>query len=208
MWNGTDYENVFLKTVNGYDTLKLGVIIMTDMELINLAQQAGFHAAMIPAKDIPVDGFFRKFCEENLCGRYNANYSCPPGCGTVEEVRNRLLSADKALVLQSIYEIGSYENKEAVLRSKKHLNFAVLELMEALCKEGMDCFSLGYGGCPLCNPCKQVAGEPCAFPQKRISCLSAYCIDVGKLAAKCDMEFAWVPEKLFLFGMIILCKSN
>ena len=30
-----------------------------------------------------------------------------------------------------------------------------------------------------------------------------YCIDVGKLAEKCGMEFAWVPEKLFLFGMIV-----
>ncbi|MBO5323983.1 MAG: hypothetical protein J6A88_07795 [Oscillospiraceae bacterium] len=32
--------------------------------------------------------------------------------------------------------------------------------------------------------------------------MSAYCIDVGKLAEKSGLEFAWVPEKLFLFGMI------
>ena len=179
---------------------------MTNSELIKLGNEAGLRAAVISARDIPVDGSFRKFCEDNLCGKYNANYSCPPACGTVEEVHGRLLSADKVLVLQSIQEIGSYENKEAILKSKKSLNLTVLRLTEDLRKNGADCFCLGYGGCPLCDPCKQVEGNPCAFPEKRISCMSAYCIDVGKLAAKCDMEFAWVPEKLFLFGMIVFNK--
>ena len=181
---------------------------MTDMELIKLAEEAGFRAAVLPAKEIPVDGSFRKFCEDNLCGKYNANYSCPPACGTVEEVHGRLFAADKALVLQTIHEIGSYENKEAILTSKKNLNIAILKLTESLRGEGMKCFCLGYGGCPLCNPCKQAAGEPCVFPEKRISCMSAYCIDVGKLAGKCGLEFAWVPEKLFLFGMIAFDENR
>ena len=181
---------------------------MNDMELIKLAEAMGFRAALIPAKEIPVDGSFRKFCEDNLCGKYNANYSCPPGCGTVEEVHRRLFGGQSALVLQTIHEIGSYENKEAILKSKKNLNMDILKLTDILRKEGMDCFCLGYGGCPLCDPCKQVTGEPCAFPEKRISCMSAYCIDVGKLAGKCGMEFAWVSEKLFLFGMILLYTNR
>ena len=176
---------------------------MTDMELIKLAETEGFHAAIIPAKDVPADGSFRKFCEDNLCGKYNANYSCPPGCGTVEEVHQRLFSEEKALVLQTIHEIGSYENKTAILESKKNLNIAVLHLTEKLRQTGLQGFFLGYGGCPLCDPCKQITGEPCAFPEKRISCMSAYCIDVGKLANRCGLEFAWMPEKLFLFGMIV-----
>ena len=181
---------------------------MTTIKLIKLAEEAGFRAAIISAKDIPVDGSFRKFCEDNLCGKYNANYSCPPACGTVEEVHDRLLSADQALVLQTIHDIGSYENKEAILKSKKNLNLAILRLTEELRKEGTNCFCLGYGGCPICDPCKQTVGEPCAFPEKKISCMSAYCIDVGKLADQCGMEFAWIPEKLFLFGMIVFQQEK
>lgn len=181
---------------------------MTDLELIKLAEEAGFRAAVIPAKEIPVDGSFRKFCEDNLCGKYNANYSCPPACGTVDQVHQRLFAADKALVLQTIHEIGSYENKDAILRSKKDLNVAILKLTESLRRKGLDCFCLGYGGCPLCDPCKQAIGEACAFPDKKISCMSAYCINVGKLAGKCGMEFAWIPEKLFLFGMVVIQKKQ
>ena len=70
---------------------------MNDMELIKLAEDAGFRVALIPAKEIPLDGSFRKFCEDNLCGKYNANYSCPPACGTVEEVRERLFAEERHL---------------------------------------------------------------------------------------------------------------
>ena len=57
---------------------------MTTIELMKLAEEAGFRAAVISAKDIPVDGSFRKFCEDNLCGKYNANYSCPPAWATAD----------------------------------------------------------------------------------------------------------------------------
>ena len=57
---------------------------MTTIELMKLAEEAGFRAAVISAKDIPVDGSFRKFCEDNLCGKYNANYSCPPAWVTAD----------------------------------------------------------------------------------------------------------------------------
>ena len=174
---------------------------MTDIELLELARAEGFAAAIIPTEKVVVDGAFRPFCEENLCGKYNANYSCPPDCGTVEEVRTRLMEQDRALVLQTIWNIGSYENKEAVLESKKTHNAAILRLAEKLRQAGLQGFCLGYGGCPLCDPCKRMTNEPCAHPDKKISCMSAYCIDVAKLAAECGLHFAWEQDKLYLFGM-------
>ena len=63
------------------------------------------------------------------------------------------------------------------------------------------------GGCPLCNPCKQTEGKPCTFPEKKISCMSAYCVDVGKLAKKCELPFAWANDKMHLFGLIAFHKK-
>lgn len=176
---------------------------MTDTELIQLAQSEGFTAALIPTSKIVTDEKFRPFCEENLCGNYDANYSCPPDCGTVSETRQRLMEQDRALVLQRIWPIGSYENKPAILEAKRNHNAAILRLTRKLREQGLSGFCLGYGGCPLCSPCKRVMGEPCPHPESRISCLSAYCVDVTKLAAECNLPFAWEPEKLFLFGMFV-----
>ena len=174
---------------------------MTDRDLLEIAKEAGFLAVLVPTEKIVVDSKFRPFCEENLCGNYNANYACPPDCGTVGEVRQRLMAEDWALVLQTIWDIGSYENQKGILNAKKAHNAAIIQLTEKLRQAGFHGFCLGYGGCPLCNPCKRIENQPCAHPDRRISCMCAYCIDVAKLAEKCGLECAWTPEKLYLFGM-------
>lgn len=176
---------------------------MSERELLELAQGEGFSAGIVSTDQVPVDPKYRAYCEENLCGQYGANYSCPPDCGTVEEVHDRLLSKEKAMVIQTTWEIEGYEDKAAVLRSKKAHNAAVLRLMDKLRKAGVSGFCLGYGGCPLCDPCARKENRPCAHPEKKISCMSAYCIDVATLAGKCGLEFDWNPKKLYLFGMIV-----
>lgn len=175
---------------------------MTDIELLDMAADEGFFAAVIAPEEIPVSGKFRRFCEENLCGKYNANYSCPPACGTVEELHDRLLGEENILIVETICEIESYEDKSAINHSKVTHNQAVLRLFDRLRVAGFDGFCAGYNGCPLCSPCKQETGEPCTFPDRRISCVSAYCVDVAELASRCGLEFAWTPGRLHLFGMI------
>lgn len=174
---------------------------MTDTELLELAKNEGFAAALIPTNKIVTDPKFRPFCEENRCGKYGANYSCPPDCGTVEETRQRLTAQKRALVVQTVWDIDGYENKAVIQDVRKKHNTAVLHLTENLRKKGLSGFCLGYGGCSLCDPCKRVNEEPCPHPDKKISCLSAYCIDVAKLAAECCLPFAWEHDKLYLFGI-------
>lgn len=181
---------------------------MTDMELLELARGLGFSAAMIEPENIPVNPAFRAFCEENRCGKYNANYSCPPDCGTVEELRGKILAEDTAMIITTKWDIGSYENKEGIQKAKKSHNAAVLRLMDRLRRLGYGGFAAGYNGCPLCDPCKRILNEPCPFPDKRISCMSAYCIDVAQTAGRCGLEFAWEPGKLYLFGLIAIHNQN
>ena len=89
------------------------------------------------------------------------------------------------------------------MKTSRRSRIAILQFVDTLRKEGIKGFCLGYGGGPLCDPCKRVENQPCAHSDKKINCMSAYCIDVGKLADKCSLEFAWVPEKLFLFGVFV-----
>lgn len=181
---------------------------MLGKELLSLAESMGFLAAMIPVKEVPVDAKFRAFCEENICGRYNANYSCPPDCGSVDALHQTLLREESALIIETLHSIESYENKEEVLAAKTAHNKAVLRLMAAVRALGYSGFCTGYNGCPLCDPCLRTKNLPCAHPEQRISCMSAYCIDVAALAARCSLPFAWDPKKLHLFGMIAFRKSE
>ena len=177
---------------------------MTQQHILELAASEGFYAAMIEPEQVPVDAKFRSFCEENLCGRYGANYSCPPDCGSPEAMHKAILAEEQILIIETIWDIESYQDKAAIQQAKASHNAAAIRLMERLKQEGYDGFCSGYNGCPLCDPCKRISGEPCSFPEKRISCLSAYCVDVAELAKRCSLEFAWQDGKLFLFGMLAL----
>ena len=58
---------------------------MTAEQMVQYAYEEGFSAAaVVDPADIVFDPSFRPYCEENLCGQYGANYSCPPDCGTPE----------------------------------------------------------------------------------------------------------------------------
>ena len=180
---------------------------MTQQQILELAASEGFYAAMIEPEQVPVDAKFRSFCEENLCGRYGANYSCPPDCGSPEAMHKAILAEEQILIIETIRDIESYQDKAAIQQAKAFHNAAAIRLMDRLKQSGFDGFCSGYNGCPLCDPCKRISGEPCSFPEKRISCLSAYCVDVAELAKRCSLEFAWQDGKLFLFGMLALHRA-
>lgn len=180
---------------------------MMDRELLKMAQEEGFTAAILDVADVPVDGKFRPFCEENRCGQYNANYSCPPTCGTVEQLHQKILAGEKALVLKSQWPIESYQDVQAIGKGKAAHNNAMLRLNEKLKTMGYHGLVAGGSCCSLCEPCKMTTREACAFPQLRFSCMSAYCVDVAETAKRCGMEFQWDPRKLHIFGMIVLKKA-
>lgn len=177
---------------------------MCEKDMIQYAIEEGFSSAqIIHTEDIVFDFSFRPYCEENLCGQYGANYSCPPDCGSPEAMKQKVLRHKKALVLQTIWEISDYSDMTAVQPAKASHNAAEIRLLKRLQADGCDGFIVGASGCALCSPCKQVLGKPCVFPEHRYSCMSAYCIYVKKLADKCGMEYGCAEDLLAFFGMYV-----
>ena len=177
---------------------------MLEKDMIQYAIEEGFSAAeIVNTEDIVFDFSFRPYCEENLCGQYGANYSCPPDCGSPEAMKQRVLAHKKALVLQTIWEISDYSNMDLIKPAKAAHNAAEIRLVKRLRADGRDGFIVGASGCALCSPCKQVLGQPCAFPQYQYSCMSAYCVFVKKLADKCGMEYDCGDGLLAFFGMYV-----
>ena len=181
---------------------------MTDEELLRAAESLGFQAALLPVGDIPVNAQFRVYCEENRCGQYSADWSCPPDCGTPEEMYARLLSGEQALFLMSVRDIAGYEDHAAILDGKRQHNENEQRLLSLLRADGYDGFCVGASHCLLCSPCRKALGEDCAFPAQRYSCLSAYCIDAAATAALCGMHFAWNEKKLYCCGLVVLRRCS
>lgn len=178
---------------------------MTDKILTQAAEKKLFSAAcVIETKKIVFKPEFRPFCEENYCGQYDANYSCPPTCGTPEEMKARILRYRYALVLQSKWHISDIHDKDAIYLAKLAHNHTSLELKREIEADYGECLLAGCGCCMLCSPCAMREGRPCKDPQERYSCMSAYCIYVKDLAEKCGMEYDGKDGITPLFSLIAL----
>lgn len=174
---------------------------MNEHEILAMARELGFDAAMIDAEDVPVNHAYRACCEENLCGQYDGNYSCPPTCGTPQEMEDRIRENDRAVVVISRWDIADYQDRDTISKAKTAHNKKELTLARELRHRGLPGVMVGGGCCNLCSPCAMVSGKPCHYPEERFSCMSAYCVDVAALAKKCGLDFQWTPGKLFLCGM-------
>ncbi|MFR7952303.1 MAG: DUF2284 domain-containing protein [Ruminococcus sp.] len=73
---------------------------------------------------------YRKFCEENQCGCYNVNPACPPECGTVETMKQRVFAYEKALILQTI-QSKDMDYKMAKLAHNKLTEQLASKIMES-----------------------------------------------------------------------------
>lgn len=173
-----------------------------DDVILQIALCEGFSAAtLLPTSEIVFEPSFRAFCAENRCGCYGANYSCPPDCGSPETMRNRICAYDRALVLQTQWDIQDYGDIAAIKNAKRKHNTAMLHVLQKMQMHGMNGLMAGASCCLLCEHCAILQGEPCRFPTRRYSCLSAYCIYVKKLADSCGMEYCCSNGKLAFFGL-------
>lgn len=177
---------------------------MTDNELIKYAIGLGFSdAKIVKTEDIVFDPSFRPYCAENLCGQYGANYSCPPDCGTPEEMKNKILSRKKALVLESLWNVKDYSDTPAIITGKTTHNRWGMQLLKHARSQGLNGFFVGASGCSLCSPCEIQSGKPCRIPELRWSCMSAYCIYVKKLTEMTGMNYSPGPGLLTFYGMFV-----
>lgn len=177
---------------------------MNKAEIIALSLAEGFHGAeIVDTEQIVFDAAFRPYCAENLCGQYGANYSCPPDCGTPEQMKQKVLAHKKALVVTTEWKIEDFSQTERFKEAKNFHNAAMFRLIPKLKAEGHDGFMIGASGCSLCKPCKRMSGEPCEHPELMYSCMSAYCIYVKKLAETCRMNYDYRNKILPFFGMYV-----
>ncbi len=173
--------------------------MMDEKWLVEQALAAGFaDAAVMDTKDLVFVPSFRPLCAENVCGKYGANYACPPDCGSVEEMRARVLGWRRALVMQTMWDIDDSLDESQTKPAKSRHNRMTCALRETLEEPVL---MIGAGGCDLCAPCAITAGEPCRFPDKRFSCLSAYCIFVREMAGACGMDYDCGPGVTAFFSV-------
>lgn len=177
------------------------------MDAITRAEELGFtYARILSTEDLVFAPEFRVCCEDNLCGNYGASHSCPPLCGTVEEMIAKTKQYTHGLLLCTETKgVDAYDWEQADLLKADHIhrdNMLVRELLgnETLPSGGLRIFA---GSCTLCETCKAKEGKPCVMPDKMGCCLSAYCINVTAVCEKVEIPISWDGDVISFFSMYL-----
>ena len=115
--------------------------------------------------DLVFNPIFRTYCEQNLCGRYGHDPMCPPACGTVVEMKARVLKFKHGLVYRTHLE-RDVHNRQYDLWLAEQIASGRLPA------EGL---TMSTG------------------PTATASCISAYCVDVTALMKTVGLPFSWQP---------------
>ena len=176
-----------------------------NQQLIDLALRLGAtKASVVRVADITFSAEFRQLCAMNSCGLYGKCWMCPPDVGEIEQLIAKAQSFDYALVYQTIGQLKDSFDIEGMLSAGERHNHLVIKIAE---HSGAFPFSqslnLGSGGCSVCESCAKRDNQPCRFPDRAISSLEAYCIQVSRLAAACGMPYHSGENTITNFGAFL-----
>lgn len=178
---------------------------MTEREILRLAKEAGIDkAAIVDAEDLVFEYEFRKYCEMNTCGNFGKNYGCPPDCGTPEQMEEKACAYGKALVLQTIQPVEDIADGQETSSLKKKHNAVVRGFMDQLAEMGVGGLPIMAGPCSQCSACAKAVGEPCRFPNRIASCLSAYGINVVKLCETSNIPWDYGEHNIGFFAIYMM----
>ena len=168
------------------------MMIENSEKIISDIKNLGISAATVfSVSDIKFDPVFRDMCKQNFCGRYGKNYTCPPHNGEYEDLKNDALSYDYAVLIQTIHNIEDSFDFEGMSEGggihDKNTTAAKKYLEENLKYDKM--LVLGAGGCRFCEKCGAIDDIPCRFPDKSMSSVEGYCMNVSDMTNSHGLKY-------------------
>lgn len=172
--------------------------------LLRMAEDMGFSAAaLIVTSQLVFEPAFRQYCEDNSCGMYQKCYTCPPYCGSPEDMKSQILAHKWAFVLQTMWDISDIEDWHLYSKHERQHDAMVRSFIRQLPNEYSGGFMTAAGGCSLCEICALLEQKPCRFPELKASSISAYCIHVQKLTDMLGWDYNLGADCVAYLGLYV-----
>ncbi len=173
-------------------------------QLFAIAKECGLDACgkMDPAK-LEFMPEVRAMCAADKCQNYNRSWSCPPACGTLEEMRERCSAYSTGFLVQTIARMEDEYDIETMAEAPKKNGENFNRLVDRLTELGLDMLPMGAGGCRRCEKCTY-PDAPCRFPDKVHPSMEACGLLVSKVCTDNDMPYYYGPNTIAYTGCILL----
>lgn len=178
---------------------------MLNYEMLKQAAlEAGFTAAApLRVETVELLEDVRNMCQANSCGQYGKNWSCPPGCGTLDECRDRVGTFREGLLVQTVAQLEDDLDGEGMLRAEAQHKKTFAAFHTQLLAQYPLMLALGTGCCTRCAVCTY-PDAPCRFPEKKLSSMEAYGMLVLRVCKANDLPYYYGPGTIAYTGCYLL----
>ena len=161
-------------------------------------------AAVMENDQIVLSADFREICKGNACGNYGQCYMCPPDVGEIENLMAQLRGFGTAVLYQAVYGLEDsfdFEGMQAAGAAFNRTSRSIHDAVQAVIDRPF--LHLAAGGCRSCEVCAKREGKPCRTPDKALSSLEAYGVDVYRTATNAGLKYINGQDTVTYFGMLL-----
>ena len=172
-------------------------------ELEKLALDRGFtQADPLDTTTLSLKQEVRDMCK-NGCQQYARRWSCPPGCGSLNELREMICHYKKGILVQTVTELEDEFDWDGMIKAQNRHQEHFHLFLEKLCAFNPEFLPLGTGCCMICKTCSY-PDAPCRFPQKRISSMEACGMVASEVCRQNHLKYYYGPNTIAYVACVLV----
>lgn len=177
---------------------------MNEQELLELAARCGFdHGGPLNVAALDFNPAVRDMCAADRCRSYGRCWTCPPGCGTLEEIAEKAAAYHRGVLLQSTGEMEDDFDVETMMDTEKLQKERFAAFVAKVREEYPGCLPMSSGACGVCGECT-CPDTPCRFPQLAIPSMEAYGLVVSQVCESSGLPYYYGPKTITYTACVLI----
>lgn len=178
--------------------------MLTRDEILLAASETGFsHAGTLDPAGLEFMPEVRDMCAADRCHMYGRNWTCPPGCGTLEEMRARALGYRRGVLLQSTGTLEDDFDIETMQETERLHKERFLRLVAWLRERVPGCLPMASGACQICQSCTYPE-VPCRFPDRAIPSMEACGLLVSRVCEQAGLPYYYGARTMTYTSCVLI----
>lgn len=167
-----------------------------------IIKEAGaMHIASVKVEKIQYYDELLELCAMNSCGKYNTSWGCPPKCGDIDTLREKLGQFHDGIAFQYIGSLEDSFDYDNMVASGKAFEDITVKIKKRLRMLDIPALVLGAGGCSICGQCT-CPDAPCRFPDLCSIPMEGLGINVSELCALAGLKYMNGVNTVTYTGMV------
>ncbi len=157
-------------------------------EAIEKAKELGFEdIGIIDTEKLRFLPEVREMCASGKCHMYGKSWTCPPGCGSIEEAAKKASIFRQGILVQTVGQLEDELDGSGMMKAEKLQKRRFRKLARWM-RNQEECLPLSVGCCSVCESCTYPK-TACRYPLAAMPSMEAYGLLVSEVCEQAGRPY-------------------